>query len=368
VPIPDDWQVGVADVVRSTEALRAGRYKDVNMAGASVVSAVRNALGARSFPFVFGGDGAVLAIPADAAGPARDAMAATALFVTNDLGLTLRVGMISVSDIRAAGHDVRVARYAASEEAVFAMFSGGGIAYAEAELKDGRIGLQPAPADARPDLTGLSCRWSPLKSHHGVMLSLLVAPARGGSAEAFREVTSEVIRITQMEARGGHPVPEAGPNFALNPRRLHLEARATQGRGKNPLLRWARIVADMTIAITLDTTSQSIGGFNPKRYRAWVTRNSDFRKFDDALRMTIDCTLETAASLEALLAKAEAERILDYGLQRQDAALMTCIVPSHLSDDHLHFLDGAGGGYAQAAHMLKEKLAGRDLSSAGLAA
>jgi hypothetical protein len=51
-------------------------------------------------------------------------MAATANFVTQQLNLTLRVGMLSVAKIRAAGHDVRVARYAASEEAVYAMFSG----------------------------------------------------------------------------------------------------------------------------------------------------------------------------------------------------------------------------------------------------
>ena len=39
-PLPDDWQVGAADIVKSTAALRAGRYKDVNMAGAAVVGAV----------------------------------------------------------------------------------------------------------------------------------------------------------------------------------------------------------------------------------------------------------------------------------------------------------------------------------------
>ena len=90
-----------------------------------------------------------------------------------------------------------------------------------------------------------------------------------------------------------------------------------------------------------------------------MTRNSDFRKYDDGLKMTIDCTRETADALEALLLKAETERIADYGLHRQDSALMTCIVPSHLSDDHVHFLDGAGGGYALAAQHLKEKLARR---------
>ena len=32
---------------------------------------------------------------------------------------------------------------------------------------------------------------------------------------------------------------------------------------------------------------------------------------------------------------------------------MTCIVPSIETDDHLHFLDRADGGYALAAEMMK---------------
>ena len=32
---------------------------------------------------------------------------------------------------------------------------------------------------------------------------------------------------------------------------------------------------------------------------------------------------------------------------------MTCIVPSHTDSNHMHFVDGAGGGYAKAAEMLK---------------
>ena len=357
-PLPDDWQVGVADVVKSTDALKAGRYKAVNMAGAAVVGAVRNALGAVPFPFVFGGDGAVLAVSPASEEQARAAMAATVNFVAEELGLTLRVGMISVAAIRAAGHDMRVARYAASPQAIFAMFYGGGASYAEAELKAGRIALAPAPKDARPDLSGLSCRWSPIRSKRGLILSLLAAPASGASTEAFRRVASDVIRLTQREDRGGHPVPEAGPDFALNPKALRLEAAATR-QTQSVAARLGRITGEMLLAMFLDKTGRALGRFDPKRYRNWVTKNSDFRKYDDALRMTIDCSVPTADALETLLGKAEADRIVDYGLHRQDDALMTCIVPSYVSDDHVHFLDGAGGGYALAAQQLKEKLAQR---------
>src|SRR6266481_4929949 len=56
-PLPDDWTVGVADIVESTKAIANQRYKAVNMAGAAVIAAVTNALDGREFPFVFGGDG-----------------------------------------------------------------------------------------------------------------------------------------------------------------------------------------------------------------------------------------------------------------------------------------------------------------------
>jgi hypothetical protein len=75
--------------------------------------------------------------------------------------------------------------------------------------------------------------------------------------------------------------------------------------------------------------------------------------------MTVDCSIATADHLEAFLRRAEADRTVDFGIHRQDAALMTCIVPSYVSDDHVHFLDGAGGGYALAAASLKEKVAAR---------
>ena len=72
-PLPDDWVVGVADVVQSTKAIAENRYKAVNMAGAAVIVAVTNALDDRDFPFVFGGDGASFAVPAAAAAGAAGA-------------------------------------------------------------------------------------------------------------------------------------------------------------------------------------------------------------------------------------------------------------------------------------------------------
>ncbi|HJZ19992.1 MAG TPA: DUF3095 family protein, partial [Bradyrhizobium sp.] len=75
-PLPDDWSIGIADIVESTKAIAEARYKAVNMAGASVIAAVANALEGREFPFVFGGDGASFAVSPDDLGRTREALAA----------------------------------------------------------------------------------------------------------------------------------------------------------------------------------------------------------------------------------------------------------------------------------------------------
>ena len=61
----------------------------------------------------------------------------------------------------------------------------------------------------------------------------------------------------------------------------------------------------------------------------------------------------TATAIERRLEDARSAGIANAGLHRQETALMTCIVPSVFNDDHLHFLDGGGGGYTQAALQLK---------------
>jgi hypothetical protein len=73
--------------------------------------------------------------------------------------------------------------------------------------------------------------------------------------------------------------------------------------------------------------------------------------------MILDCTVELERELTQRLGAAAANGILRYGLHRQDAAMMTCFTPSVMRSDHVHFIDGARGGYASAASALKATIA-----------
>jgi hypothetical protein len=357
--LPDDWVVGLADVVSSTQAIEAGHYKKVNMAGAAVIAAVSNALGNAPYPFVFGGDGASFTLPSEKAPLARDALACTAAFVAEVYNLELRVAEVPVTAIRAAGFDIRVARFAASPDLHYAMFSGGGLAWAEMRMKAGEFSIPPGPRGCRPDLSGLSCRFEAMPSRRGVMLSIIVQAARtdpaAPEATAYRALIETIIRLIEESPEMARPVPEGGPPLAWPPTGLDLEGHAGQVTGISGRMRWLTLLVHTALSFLVLRLRIPVGRFNPRRYLEQLVANSDYRKYDDGLRMTIDCGRELADAIEAQLAAAAAEGIVFYGLHRQQAALMTCLTPSVYRSDHIHFLDGAAGGYAAAAASMKGK-------------
>ena len=350
--LPDGWFVGLTDVVDSTQAILAGRYKAVNVAGSAAISAVMNRLGTPHFPFAFGGDGCAFALPARDREAAECALAETAAWVRDDLGLEQRAAIVPVAALRAAAKDVRVALFRPAPPVAYAMFDGGGVAEAERWMKAGQHRVAPAAPGCRPDLTGLSCRWRPIAPRHGAMVSVIVVPGpRGGVA--FRQAVGRIIAVLG-EAERFQPVDAAALQPALLSRGIWLEALARRGG-------WARLTEALAVAAhnvlgwVLFRTGLQLGAFNPASYRDAVADNADYRKFGDALHLTIDCDPALEAELMAVIDAAESDGALVAGIHRQDAALMTCIVPSYQDDGHFHFVDGAGGGYAAAAAQLTRK-------------
>jgi hypothetical protein len=354
-PLPDGWMIGVADIVQSTKAIAENRYKAVNMAGAAVIAAVTNALGNRDFPFVFGGDGASFAVSPHDEALARDALAATATWVSEDLQLEMRVALVPVKAIRAQGLDVRVARYAPSPNVSYAMFSGGGLAWADAAMKRGEFAVRPAAPGAHPDLSGLSCRFSEMPSERGLILSLLIVPGGEPDHTKFRRVIEDIITLVERSPGSGRPIPVKGPPLTWPAPGAEFEALAASG-GQALWRRRLSVHAFTLFAYLLMRFNIPAGGFIPQAYVKQVVENSDFRKYDDGLRMVIDCTPELAETLEKRLAAAKSAGTIRYGIHRQNAAMMTCFTLSATQPDHFHFVDGAGGGYASAATALKAPL------------
>ena len=57
----------------------------------------------------------------------------------------MRVALVPIEAVRANGFDVRVARFAPSPDVSYAMFTGGGLAWAEQQMKAGQFAVPLCP-------------------------------------------------------------------------------------------------------------------------------------------------------------------------------------------------------------------------------
>ncbi len=349
-PLPDDWVIFVADVAQSTPAIAAGRYKTVNALGVACIVAVTNACQDDRIPYSFGGDGAAFVVP-----PSLQAMVGAALLGLSEetapaLGLRLRVGRVPVKTIRALGRDLLVARRPLSAGFDMALFSGGGLSLADALVK-AHPQLYAVPAQKRrrsPSVQGLECRWNDVPSRNGRILTLMV-----------RVRHNDLSRLQGLLAQIEALIPQANPvrldNLPLSwpPRHLETELRLKhQHAWVRALSRaglWALTGLFSRVLRRQAADTQTVAG----RFVASLLDNTDHLKFDDVFRAVLDVTEPQAQALEAALQALQDAGHVDYGLHSSDHALMTCFVRS--MTQHVHFIDGGGGGYAMAARQLKER-------------
>lgn len=200
----------------------------------------------------------------------------------------------------------------------------------------------------------MSCRYELIPSKRGQVLSLVVTPGVCANPNDFRAAVEAVTRIVEKAPDASRPLPGQGLQLKWPPQGYDLEARASRRAGESIRARKAKVLARTLLYFLIMWSGLRIGRFIPAKYTRELIENSDFRKFDDSLRMVLDCTPELAAEIEDYLETAVARGVVQYGMHRQDAAMMTCFAPSPVNPNHVHFIDGAQGGYALAATALKE--------------
>ncbi len=361
-PLPEDWMIFVADVCDSSEALRRGLSRAVNMVGAACIVAVLNGCRGTALPYVFGGDGMTLAAPASLASAIERALQGVAKMAAKQFQLELRIGRVSVRELGAAGFNVEAAKYRAAGSVELAMLGGTGVLEAERRIKSpDSTWLIPLDAQAPDaDVRGLSCRWEPLQSEHGEILTLLIQSRLAG-AEAdryYRQCYSHLLTLTGLSAEHLNPVKVRAMHTGWPPQTWDLEARIHAGQGGWRAHFWAaaRTLAHSLGGALVFNTGLTTPWFNPRRYQNASVPRSDFRKFDGLLRMVLDIP---AAKIPAILEFLGAEHYrgaIFYGLHRSGSALMTCVVFSLRQESHVHLIDGNDGGYALAALQFKQQL------------
>ena len=342
--VPEDWIVAATDVTNSTEAIEAGHYKDVTIAGALGTIALANHLGSLDFPFFFGGDGMLFLLPPEHREAPQELLEETRQMVARIAGLNLRVAVFPVSRVCQDGTSMEVAKVRLSENYVQAVGRGPGFARADYLLKHGEApeattgaagastpvaagtpaagtlaanasatpteaaATTPATASAaaRADFRGFSCRWQDIPSHRGETLSLIVEETTAkDSPPSLQEIVAQIH--SRLEDLGGaHPV---------------------RGMGKEL-----------------------------RRVRQDNIRNADVQKLDGTLKMVLSVTTEERRRIIQDMDRHQRSGSIFYGYHLSDRAIMTCLI--HLNQkNEVHFVDAADGGYAMAARMIKAQRA-----------
>lgn len=363
-PLPDGWLVIVTDITNSTEAIEKGLYRAVNAASTASVVAVLNVFKQLSLPYVFGGDGINICIPATRLDEVRSALAASQKLAKNSFGLELRVGMVPVQHVREQGQEILIGKYQPTPHFRQAMFQGGGLAYAESLIKHAQEGspyLLPEGVQPSADFTGFECRWNEVPSSKEENVTLIVQVlerdhAGHESADTYQEIFHTIQSIYGSET-DFHPVSPEQLGLTFAPGKLMIEARIRRAFDNS----WSRIKYMASTWLLnlagyyLMTRKRVTQATNWGEYKKNLVMNTDYRKFDGTLRLVISGTAKQRKSLESYLEQMHTRNKIVYGTHVSASSIFTCIV-SDYNFAHVHFLDGSNGGYAMAAKKMKVQI------------
>lgn len=364
-PVPGDWIVIATDVVDSTVAVEAGRYKDVTVAGAISTISIANVTGGLDFPFFFGGDGMVFLLPPQFREQVLAVLADVRQMVAYISGLTLRAGVAEVGRLMAMGARLSIGKVQVTERYTQAVAAGELLDLMDRLLKADDPVVERPPAEPpedgpRANVRGFSCRWQDIPSRHGETLSLIVEQAgttRTGRSglQAAHDAINEIARPDET-----HPL-SVEAQFTTSRREVagaEASYRARGTEGLRYLLLRLRIWLEVRVVRLALATGLPIRGEGKllRGVRQDNIRNADVYKIDGTLKMILSVTRAQREALVARLEELRAEGAIRYGWHVSDRAIMTCLIHTNYSDE-VHFVDAADGGYAIAARMLKAQRA-----------
>ena len=352
--VPVSWTVVITDIKDSTKAIANGMHETINLLATGCIVAVLNIAhqAGITVPFFFGGDGASFIIPPAIHDAVLRALVLHQQNILANFNLELRVGAIPVADIYNKGHELKITRLRTSQSFTIPILLGEGLSYAEQVIKGVSYQLDlEGKSDVGLDLSGMQCKWDKIKPPLELdeVVSLLVV-ARPGirQAHAFRQVIDKLDEIYgSPERRKPISIPMLKLKATIEKLGLEMRARFGGWRVFYFLFNWLKT---------------SLGFFyfktkKGKKYLQQLVALSDTLIIDGKINTVISGTAGQRLLLIAALDKLEQDGLLYYGLYVSNESVMSCYV-RNLQEDHVHFVDGAGGGYTRAAGILKRKFAG----------
>ncbi|WP_316795433.1 DUF3095 domain-containing protein [Pedobacter agri] len=350
--VPNDWHIIITDIKSSTQAVQAGLHENVNLiATGSIVTVLNIAFKANiSIPFFFGGDGATFVVPASIVDKSMSALQIYRRNTLANFNLDLRAGIVSVKEIYESGHHLNISRFSISKMFSIPIVLGDGLDYAEKIIKgENYLFSKDESSEEELDLSGMQCRWDKIQPpENSEEVVTLIAIAQDCKKQA--EILSKII--TQLDIIYGAPEkrqPISIPKLIFRTSFNNLGREMRHRIGK---IKFFELVKTWFINAYGYIYFRTESG---KKYLNQMVEMSDTLVIDGRLNTVITGTRLQRTKLEKALNQLEKNNEILYGIYVSGESVMSCYVRD-LEDDHIHFVDGAEGGYTKAAAVLKEKI------------
>jgi hypothetical protein len=264
--------------------------------------------------------------------------------------MELRVGSVKMSELQDLGKNIQVAKFEMTKGCHLAVLRGDGVSYAEKLIKDfpDRYGIK-LQIEKAADLTGLTCRWKPIPSRHGKILTILIKAQ--SNHEIYKKILNQFKLIFPEGLEELNPARTPGGKYRSIIECLKNEIRYQRSCWSLSFLKRIIEIIPAFFVFNLRLPIPST-----KNYVKATSSHTDFRKFDDMLRMVIDCSEDQLHKLKNFLHNSYQNQEIFFGLHESTHSLMTCFVEGLKQGEHIHFLDAEGGGYTSAAIQLKKQI------------
>jgi hypothetical protein len=359
--VPESSYIVIADVRKSTEAIKKGFQREVNMVGAACIAVVRNNFPQGTIPYVFGGDGATFLVPDVHLKSLTDLLEAVQTTVRVKFKLSLRVGAVSVAELRSANADVFVRSEGCGEEEEIYFLQGNGLTLADKLIKerDSRSDENSSLLNfVGADLSGLSCRMLPFHSLRGSVFSFIVD---------FNVPTEEQHKISQKlfstlaedgDIERFRPVQKYNTRRKWLPKSWLIEAKLfSSGTGRMSMIGIfiKKVIENIFSKLVFKFNIRNEITGLPSEYSEQMLIQSDWVKFNGALYLILDMNPAEEKKFCGELELLEKQGLLFFGLHKSSSSLVICHLNSESQKKHFHFVDGSDGGLTFAAIQLKSK-------------
>lgn len=354
--IPPRWSIIISDVKNSTAAVAEGRHNDVNLVAAGSLIAALNIAKERNvdIPFFFGGDGGTFLVPEEILNDVLLALAAHNLNSIKNFDLAMHIGHMRVGDVLSEDHFIKIAKLQLHEGFSKPVIIGDGLKYAEQYIKHSLHDEIPNAEDQPLNLNGLECRWDRIKppeEENEIVCYLIEAVDPAKQLEIYKDVLEKIDAIYGDIVKR-HPLSLNRLKLLFSFDKLRKEMLAKYGKWKINYL--ISSFLKTFLGRSYFKYNWNINNLRGKEYLNQVIANSDTLIIDGRINTIISGRMDKRLKFIDYLTGQEKLGNLVFGHHISKESVMTCYIQNR-NAEHIHFVDGADGGYTEAAKELKKK-------------